>query len=90
MSEPTIVEFDFQVRQVKSMADHSINITLNIPEYEADKVSDIIKRIDEAGTAALVFPEKQEGIRTNGEVQARSKRKSEWTTEERPGANNNT
>jgi hypothetical protein len=55
MTEPVIVEFDFQVRQVKSMADHSINITLNLPEYAADQASELIKRIDEAGRAALAF-----------------------------------
>jgi hypothetical protein len=27
------VEFEAEVRQIKSMADHSFNLTLNIPEY---------------------------------------------------------
>jgi hypothetical protein len=28
-----VVEVEAEVRQVKSMVDHSVNITLNIPEY---------------------------------------------------------
>ena len=27
------IEFDAEVRQVKSMADGSVNVTLNLPEY---------------------------------------------------------
>jgi hypothetical protein len=53
--QPVAIEFDFQVRQVKTMADHSINLTLNLPEYAVDVVGELVKRIDDAGRAALVF-----------------------------------
>lgn len=33
MSDAAAVEFEAQVRQVKTMADHSVNIALNLPEY---------------------------------------------------------
>ncbi len=59
MDEPVVVKFDFQVRQVKSMADHSINITLNLPEYAADVAAALISRIDDCGQAALVFDPQQ-------------------------------
>ena len=32
-SEPKAVEFEAEIRQVKTMADGSFNITLNLPEY---------------------------------------------------------
>lgn len=32
-SEPVAVEFEAEMRQVKSMADGTYNIVLNVPEY---------------------------------------------------------
>ena len=33
LAEPVAVEFEAEVRQVKSMADGTYNIVLNVPEY---------------------------------------------------------
>ena len=33
MAEPVAVEFEAEMRQVKSMADGTYNIVLNVPEY---------------------------------------------------------
>lgn len=33
MSDPVAVEFEAELRQVKSMADSTYNIVLNVPEY---------------------------------------------------------
>ena len=33
MDEIKAVEFVAEVRQVKTMADHTVNLTLNLPEY---------------------------------------------------------
>ena len=33
MSDVVAVEIDAEVRQVKSMVDGSVNVTLNLPEY---------------------------------------------------------
>jgi len=33
MDEPLAVEFEAELRQIKSMADHSYNIVINVPEY---------------------------------------------------------
>jgi len=59
------VEFDFQVRQIKTMADHSINLTLNLPEYAVDIVAELFKRIDDSGRAALVFGQERDN---NGRI----------------------
>jgi hypothetical protein len=57
--EPIAIEFEFQMRQVKSMADHSINITLNLPEYCTEQAAALMKHIDDAGRAVIVFEPEQ-------------------------------
>ncbi len=32
-TKPVAIQFEAEVRQVKSMADHTYNIVLNVPEY---------------------------------------------------------
>ena len=56
---PEVIEFDFLVRQIKTMADHSVNLTLNIPEYNHDAAAQLIRKIDGFGKCALVFKELQ-------------------------------
>jgi hypothetical protein len=53
--EPIAIEFDCQVRQVKSMADHSVNVILNLPEYCAEQAAALLKRIDDVGKVVIVF-----------------------------------
>ena len=36
------VEFEAELRQVKSMADHSFNVTLNVPEYCLPQVKELM------------------------------------------------
>jgi len=48
MGETVAIEYEAQVRQVKTMADHSFNVTLNLPEYEAEQASWFLKRVDAA------------------------------------------
>lgn len=36
--ELTAVEIEAEVRQIKSMADHTYNVTLNVPEYCVEQV----------------------------------------------------
>ena len=33
MTKPVAIEFDAEMRQVKSMADGTYNVVLNVPEY---------------------------------------------------------
>lgn len=41
--EVKAVEFVAEIRQVKTMADHTVNVTLNLPEYCIDQVSELLK-----------------------------------------------
>lgn len=43
MSEPVAIKFTAEVRQTKTMADHTYNVTLNIPEYHGDEASWFLK-----------------------------------------------
>ena len=38
MTDVRAVEFAAEVRQIKTMADHSINLTLNVPEYAIEQM----------------------------------------------------
>ena len=38
METPVAVEFEAELRQVKSMADGTYNITINVPEYCLEQV----------------------------------------------------
>jgi hypothetical protein len=60
LSEPQVIRFNFQVRQVKSMADHSVNVTLNLPEYCQEQAGQLLKLIDAFGEAALVLLDKDD------------------------------
>ena len=42
-TEIKAVEFEAEVRQVKSMADRSYNVTLNVPEYCLPQVQHMMK-----------------------------------------------
>ncbi len=53
MSEPIL--FDCEIRQVKTMADHSVNLTLNIPEYNNEQAGQLLRQIGEFGKVALLI-----------------------------------
>lgn len=36
------VEFEAELRQIKSMSDHSYNVTLNVPEYCLPQVKEMM------------------------------------------------
>jgi hypothetical protein len=40
--EPVAIEFDAEMRQVKSMADGTYNIVLNVPEYCLPQVKEMM------------------------------------------------
>jgi hypothetical protein len=48
MNEKIGIECEAQVRQVKTMADHSFNVTINLSEYEDEQAAWFMKRIDAA------------------------------------------
>jgi hypothetical protein len=48
MAEPVAVEFEAEVRQLKTMADHSVNLTLNVPEYCVEQVQTMLMWLGDA------------------------------------------
>lgn len=40
--EPVAVKFEAEVRQVKTMADFTVNVTLNLPEYCREQAKELI------------------------------------------------
>lgn len=43
MSDEIAVKFIAEIRQTKNMADHTYNVTLNLPEYHGDEASWFLK-----------------------------------------------
>lgn len=41
------LELECEIRQIKSMVDQSVNLTLNIPEYCKDQAAELIKHVGE-------------------------------------------
>ena len=57
MAKP--IAFDAELRQVKTMVDHTVNITLNIPEYDLDKVGTLLYCIGDQVHVALVVEDEK-------------------------------
>lgn len=52
MDEP--IRFDAEVRQIKSMADRSFNLVLNIPEYQIEESQKLMKMLLDHVAVAIV------------------------------------
>jgi hypothetical protein len=50
--EPMAVEADAEIRQIKTMADHSVNVTFNLPEYCLPQVQQMMEWM--AGAVKIV------------------------------------
>lgn len=50
-SEPVV--FEAEIRQVKSMTDHTFNLVLNLPEYSAEQAAQLLKSIGDYARVAL-------------------------------------
>lgn len=57
MTDKPAVEFSAEVRQVKSMADHSVCVTLNLPENALDQSGWFLKRVGELVKCVVVEEE---------------------------------
>jgi hypothetical protein len=53
MSEPKAVEIDAEVRQIKTMADGTVNLTLNLPEYCMPQAKILMGWVREMVTAVV-------------------------------------
>lgn len=47
MTDAKAVEFEAEIRQVKTMADGSVNVIFNLPEYCMDQAIEIMKHVKE-------------------------------------------
>ena len=54
LAEPVAVEFEAEMRQVKSMADGTYNIILNVPEYCLPQVQTMMGWLKELVQAVMV------------------------------------
>ena len=60
MTEPKAFEFHAEVRQVKSMVDHSYNVTLNFGEDQIALVQRLMEMVNDEVTGGLVFTQNKE------------------------------
>jgi len=54
LAEPVAVEFEAEMRQVKSMADGTYNIVLNVPEYCLPQVQTMMGWLKELVQVVMV------------------------------------
>ena len=52
MDEP--IRFDAEVRQIRSMADHTFNVIINVPEYNIDQVKRMMDLMNDMVAVAMV------------------------------------
>jgi hypothetical protein len=56
MTEIKAVELDAELRQIKSMSDHSYNVVLNVPEYCLPQVKQMMEWL--LGAVRVVIEDK--------------------------------
>lgn len=54
------VVFEAEIRQVKTMADHTVNVTLNLPEYCAGQAAEIMLHVGDMVKLVGEFTEEQQ------------------------------
>lgn len=60
MAEPVAVEFEAEMRQVKSMADGTYNIVLNVPEYCLPQVQTMMGWLKELARVVMAKEQQSE------------------------------
>ena len=53
-------KFTAEIRQIKSMADHTFNLVLNVPEYCLEQVQEIMGNLGDMVMVAMVVMDKDE------------------------------
>lgn len=48
------INFDAELRSIKSMADHTFNVILNIPEYNIEQVQTMMTMLGDMVAVAMV------------------------------------
>ncbi len=60
MAEPVAVEFEAEVKQVKTMMDHTVNVILCLPEYSKEQASWFLKHQSELVNVVAVLKPSEE------------------------------
>lgn len=56
----TAIHFDAELRAIKSMSDHTYNVTLNIPEYNLEQVQELMGMLGDMVGVAMVEVQKSD------------------------------
>jgi len=62
------IKFEAEVRQVKSMADRSYNLILNIPEYELEQARELMGMLLDHVAVAIVKVAKNDDKKYGGRL----------------------
>ena len=61
-------KFTAEIRQIKSMADHTFNIVLNVPEYCLNQVQEIMGNLGDMVMVAMVVMDKEDESQYGGRL----------------------
>ena len=53
------IHFDAELRQIKSMADHTFNVIINVPEYNIEQVQELMTMLGDMVAVAMVRVDEQ-------------------------------
>ncbi len=76
--EVRAVEFVAEIRQVKTMADHTVNVTLNLPEYCVQQAAWFMQHQGEIVKSVSALEALINNTDQKDAIQAGSKRKRKW------------
>ena len=48
------IHFDAELRQIRSMADHTFNVIINVPEYNIEQVQQMMTMLGDMVAVAMV------------------------------------
>ena len=48
------IHFDAELRQIRSMADHTFNVIINVPEYNIEQVQQMVTMLGDMVAVAMV------------------------------------
>ena len=70
------MQFEAEVRQVKSMVDGSVNVTFNLPEYHVSEAQQLMAMIGDMVRCDVIADDKQSNRILPQQMEARRKRQS--------------
>ena len=90
MSETDIIHFPAQIYKLQTTVDGAIRLTLDMPETQIDSARLLMECKSRGGLLSIAAIPIEQVVtvkqKDSNAIQTRTERKSEWQTEERPGA----